>query len=91
MTNSDPQPLSRAVSELIAMKGLARVRGSDHLHSAWKEIAGERIAGMTKVQGIRNGVLTVGVSNSGMLNELAGFHKQSLLEHFMRDLEPPKL
>lgn len=76
---SQPQHLSKALSELIIRRGLARTRGDAQLRDAWIEIAGQRIAQQTKVLGLRNGVLQVGVFNSAMLSELAAFHKVSLL------------
>ena len=84
MTTSDPQPLSQAVADLIALRGLARVRGDEQIQSVWSEIAGERIATRTKVLGIKAGVLSIGVNNSALLNELASFHKMSLLKNLQK-------
>lgn len=80
----DPQPLSNALSELIALRGVARIRGATHLASCWSDIAGPKVAGATKVLGIRNGVLHIGVSNAPLMGELASFHKSSLLQAFRR-------
>jgi len=77
---SDPTPLSSAISELIARKGLARVQGNAQLVKAWKAVAGERIATRSKVMGLKRGVLEVGVANSALLSELASFQKASLLK-----------
>lgn len=76
----EPKQLSQALSELIALRGLARVRGESQLAGVWKEIAGGAIAANTRVLGIKRGVLQVGVSNAPLLSELASFHKGSLLE-----------
>jgi predicted nucleic acid-binding Zn ribbon protein len=84
VTTSDPQPLSQAVADLIALRGLARVRGDEQIQSVWSEIAGERIATRTKVLGIKAGVLSIGVNNSALLNELASFHKMSLLKNLQK-------
>lgn len=75
-----PQPLAKALSELIALRGFARVRGDAQLTSVWSEVAGETIAAQTKVIGIKRGVLQVSVSNSPLLGELVSFHKTSLLK-----------
>lgn len=76
---SDPQPLSRAISELIAVRGLAHVRGDRQIASVWEQVAGPAIARRTKVLGVSRGVLSVGVASSALLNELVSFHKTSLL------------
>jgi len=79
---SGPQPLSRALSELIALRGYARVQGPAQLQSAWAEAAGAAIARQTRAVAIRRGVLHVSVDHAPLLAELAGFFKQSLLQKF---------
>ena len=76
----EPAHLGKVLSELIALKGLARVQGTQQLQQAWKSVAGEKIATSSTVIGISRGVLQIGVSNTGLLSELASFHKQTLLE-----------
>lgn len=78
-------PLSNALSELIALKGLARVRGDQRLLEAWEQAAGEKIASQTTVQGIKNRIVMVGVENSALLNELNSFHKSSLLQKLQKE------
>ena len=75
----EPQQLGKVLSELIALKGLARVQGTQQLQQAWKAAAGDEIAKCSTVIGISRGVLQIGVSNTGLLSELASFHKQTLL------------
>ena len=75
-----PQPLSHALAELVALRGLARVGGNAQLELAWSEVAGEKLAVQTKVLGIKNGVLQIGVSNAPLLAELTSFHKSFLLQ-----------
>jgi predicted nucleic acid-binding Zn ribbon protein len=75
-----PQPLGEVLSRLIALRGYGRVQGQRQLADVWREAAGEKIAAKTKVMGIKNGVLQVGVSNAALLSELASFHRHSLLE-----------
>ena len=79
---SGPQPLSRAVSELIALRGYARVEGARQLQSAWAQAAGATIARQTRAVAIRRGVLHVSVDHAPLLSELAGFYRHSLLEKF---------
>lgn len=76
---SEPQHVSRALSDLIALRGFARVRGDAQLSAVWNEAAGTVIGDQTKVLGIRRGVLSIGVSNAPLLSELASFHMTSLL------------
>lgn len=74
-----PQPLAKALSELIALKGLAQVQAHVQLAEAWREAAGPRFAANSKVLGIKRGVLKVGVSNSPLLGELVSFHKDAIV------------
>jgi predicted nucleic acid-binding Zn ribbon protein len=46
----------------------------------WREVAGEKIAAQTRVLGLKNGVLTVGVATSPLLSELSAFHHENLLD-----------
>ena len=77
---AEPVRLGKVLSELIALKGLARVQGTQQLQQAWQSVAGDAIAKVSTVIGLSRGVLQIGVSNTGLLSELASFHKQTLLE-----------
>jgi len=79
MSAVDPQPLARALSELIAVRGLARMRGDAQLTAVWQDIAGAKIAGRTRVLGIRRQVLQIGVAHAPLLGELASFHRTDLM------------
>jgi predicted nucleic acid-binding Zn ribbon protein len=76
----EPQPLAQAISELIALRGLARVRGRTQLAEVWAQVAGERIAACTRPIEVRRGALHVAVTNAAMLGELASYHKSTLLQ-----------
>ncbi len=76
---AEPQQLGKVLSELIALKGLARVQGTQQLQQAWKLAAGDDVAKNSSVIALSRGVLQIGVSNTGLLSELASFHKQTLL------------
>jgi predicted nucleic acid-binding Zn ribbon protein len=80
-----PDRLSQAVTDLIALRGWARVRGNAQLAEAWESVAGASVASGTRVVGIRRGVLQVAVGNSPLLSELAAYQKMNLLEAFTRD------
>lgn len=75
----DPQPLSAAISELIAKRGLAAPRSNAEVAGAWQRVAGERIADDARVLSLRDGTVLVGVTSSALLNELVSFHSQRLL------------
>jgi len=79
-SSSGPQRLSLALSELIALRGYARVRGDAQLQSAWAEAAGASVARKTRALAIRRGVLHVAVEHAPLLSELAGYYRQALLE-----------
>jgi predicted nucleic acid-binding Zn ribbon protein len=81
----DPQPLASAVSRLIQERGLARQRANMALQGAWKQVAGDRIAAASRVQGVRRGVLQVTVDNAPLLSELQAFRKPALLKQLQTD------
>ena len=76
----DPQPLSVALAELIALRGFARVRSDDELRSAWKRVAGDELAAQARPLQLTKGVLTIAVSSAPLLNELAAFQSADLLQ-----------
>src|SRR5260370_13697921 len=74
-----PQRLSLALSELIAQRGYARVRGDAQLQTAWNQAAGPTIARQTRALAIRRGVLFVALDHAPLLAELAGYYRQAVL------------
>ncbi len=82
---SGPEHLAQALARLIALRGLARVRGESQLQQTWNQVAGERIANHTRALEIRRGILHIGVANAPMLGELASFHKHTLLAKLQTD------
>jgi hypothetical protein len=88
---SGPEHLAQALSRLIALRGLARVRGESQLQESWNKAAGERIAGHTRALEIRRGVLHIGVANAPMLGELASFHKVNILMKLQTDYPDLKI
>src|SRR5262249_35823386 len=75
-----PERLSRALAELIARRGFARVRGSGQLQSAWAESAGVTIARQTRGMASRRGVLHVAGGQAPRVSGPAGYYRQSVLE-----------
>ena len=80
MVARDPLPLSVALSELIAIRGFARVRSDNELETAWKQVAGPEMTGQTRPLLISRGTLTISVENAPLLNELASFQGPELLQ-----------
>ncbi len=85
--SQEPQPLSIALAELIALRGFARVRSDDELRSAWQRVAGEELAAQARPLQISRGILTIAVSSAPLLNELATFQSPDLLKR-LRQLAP---
>ena len=77
-----PKQLKDAISELIAVRGLARAGANTELREAWIDIAGERISQNTRVIGVKRAILEIAVFNSAMLSELASFQKHTLLKEY---------
>ncbi len=75
-----PQRLGDTLSELVALKGLARSGAAEQLSAAWKQIAGDRIASETRVVAVKNRSLEIEVASAALMYELDSFHKSSLLE-----------
>ena len=82
-----PIHVSQALSELIVRRGWARSAGDQQLQDAWKQAVGAKFAQRTRVLGVRDGVLRVGVAHAALLSELESFHKQEILER-IRSVRP---
>lgn len=86
-----PIPLSRVISELVVRRGWNQQQGDQVLIDAWKQITEHRVSSHTRVGSLRNGVLTIHVSNSPLLGELVSFHKISLLLALKQKLPSTRL
>jgi predicted nucleic acid-binding Zn ribbon protein len=75
-----PKQLSESLSEIVALRGLAKREGDTQLAEIWSNVAGKRISQSTRVIAIKRGVLNVGVRSAPLLSELAAFQKTELLE-----------
>lgn len=73
-----PQKLASAISELVALRGLARVRGESQLTGIWEQVA-PQWSGRTRVLGVKRGVLRIAVGSAPLRSELQSFHRQKLL------------
>lgn len=84
-SGSGPQALGDVVSRLCALRGYGRPQGEQQLAEMWNRVAGEQVANQTRVLGLRNGVLQIGVGSAALLSELASFHRHSLLDSIQRE------
>lgn len=75
-----PLHVSKALAELIALRGFARPQADAQLQAAWDHAAGSDIATHTKVGELNRGALLVLVANAALLAELNGFHKTPILK-----------
>lgn len=78
--DADPMHVSLAISELIAIRGLARSQGDAQLQACWDSIVGPDFAPLTRVGELSRGVLKISVANGALLSELNSFHKATLLQ-----------
>ena len=88
MTRQDatgPRPLAEAINRLITERGLAAAAGRETLTEIWSAAAGPEVASRTRVMGLKNGTLEIGVTSSALLNELVGFHNQAILDAIQAD------
>ncbi|MSR58504.1 MAG: DUF721 domain-containing protein [Planctomycetaceae bacterium] len=80
-----PQRLSQALSELIAVRGYARVHGNARLQTAWGAVAGAAIARQTRAVAVKRGVLQVSVGSAALLSELVGYYRVAFLDKLRAD------
>lgn len=82
---SEPNPLGSVLSQLFALRGFGRPQANQQLHQLWRSVCGCELQQQTRVLGLKNGVLQIGVSNSALLSELTSFRKAELLERLQAD------
>src|SRR5262245_42052834 len=80
-----PRALADVLSQLQALRGHGRSFGSRQLTDLWRRVAGPEISERTKVVGLKNGTLQVGVASAALLGELTSFHQQRLLDGLRGD------
>jgi len=78
--NEGPQPLSAALSQLVSLRGLARVRSESQLAELWRDVAAAEWADKTRPVGVRRGILHVAVTSGPLRSELESFHKPGILQ-----------
>src|SRR6516164_8957187 len=75
-----PRALSDILGELFTVRGYGRLRALGALEEAWNLAVGEPHCRQTQVGELRRGVLSVTVTHSALLEELAAFRKPQLLQ-----------
>jgi predicted nucleic acid-binding Zn ribbon protein len=85
-----PTQLGQLLQNLVRRKGLAEESSSNKLNELWKSAVGERVAARSFVRRLRSGILEIGVSNAGILEELNCYLKHELLTKMQEQHpEPP--
>ena len=74
-----PENLADVLARLITARGWGRKSERVRLEEGWAEAAGPELATQTRVGNFRRGVLEIEVRNGVLLQELAQFHKRTLL------------
>jgi len=80
MAERDPQPLSVALAQLIAMRGYARKQSINDLSQAWRISAGDEVASQTRAEKVVRGTLQVAVDNTPLYSELSAFLGAEILK-----------
>lgn len=81
-----PHALADVLGELFLARGYGRARSAADLERAWEQVSGASLSGLTRVVGLRRGVLTVAVAHPALLDELMGFRRRELLQGLQASL-----
>lgn len=87
----EPLRLSAALTELIALRGYARIEEYKQFRRAWAAVAGEPLSRQTKVSRVLRGQLVIEVDNGALLSELSGFHSAGLLSRLQTEFSDLKI
>jgi predicted nucleic acid-binding Zn ribbon protein len=74
-----PEPLGEILSRVFTARGWGRKQDRLRLEHAWAEAVGPEYASLTRVNGLRRGVLEVEVIGAVLMQELAHYHKRKVL------------
>ena len=81
----DAKKLGDVLSQVIAMRGIGRIRGDRQMADVWKSVSSPEIAAGSRPTIFRNGVLQIVVTSSALLGELVSFHKSAILARLKAD------
>jgi hypothetical protein len=76
---SGPENLAEVLGRMFVSRGWGRVSERTQLEGAWREAATAEFAAVTRVAGLRRGILEIEVKNAVVIQELAHFHKKRIL------------
>lgn len=76
--------LGEAIQQFLKAQGLLARRGKEDLTAAWREAAGEAVAGHSRVCAPRKGVLRIEIDSAPLLHELNSFRRGELLAAMQR-------
>ena len=86
-----PLRVSSVMRQLVRTRGITEESAKAHLDQMWKQTAGERIAKVSWVRKLREGVLEVAVRNGGILEELTCYLKHDLLTELQQKYPDQKI
>lgn len=76
---SEPLPLARFLKQGKKKAGRKLSQDLEWIRSAWGSAVGVDIAGATEIHSFKNGILTITVSSSILLQEIRQFHQEAIL------------
>jgi hypothetical protein len=74
-----PENIADILGRLFTSRGWGRKNDRVKLEGAWAEAAGPQLLKDTRICAIRRGVIEIEVKNAVLMQELAQYHKRSLL------------
>lgn len=84
---SEPVPVKKILAENNRKEGMKLSPDREALEALWISIVGPDLAGTTSIFALKNGVLTVVVSNGALLQEIRQFHQGAIFND-LRDSWP---
>jgi len=78
--NLEPEEIGQILSRWLSKNRVKERLNKESIYGYWKRVVGEEIASSTRVVRYAGGILTVEVSSAPLLNELATYHKEDILE-----------
>ena len=74
-----PRAIGDLLSGFLKETKVGREIAREQVEAAWRSAVGPEVAAETRVQGLRDGVLSVEVGSSALLQELKTFYRASIL------------
>lgn len=87
----EPLKLSTALSELIAVRGYARMEEHRQYRDAWNAVAEANWTQHTRIAKVSRGQMIIEVDNAPLLSELSGFYTKELLNRLQTEFAALKI